>query len=152
VGVAEDQGHPLYLFNIRYIFLSEEKQMKVYSFSTTIPLDANGNPSGIHKPTMEDVLVTSALLSHFFGSRFSIIGSVVKRAWLNRSDYVLEDTINFDPLSSRPTLIDFVARQQCPAYFEDLPNITTLNGTGIFSGKEYSFRFLRDCNAPVLLL
>lgn len=135
---------------------------KLYTVSNTIPLDVNGNsPHPPHlAPTPEEIIVTSALIHHFFGSRFTtssigegfVSGVAVQKTHskICAPGLELTDTINFNPITSYNVLLNFVFLERSSSESSNLAKsnlivndsmFNPLVGTGVFSGERYVFNF-----------
>lgn len=122
----------------------------LYSISTTIPLNADGNPSEKPGATIEETLTTSALLNRFFGSRFVVEenGNVRKLQPNETAEFPFVGTINFHPVTSCAPLLRLVFITQLaellPEQAKEHQMCFHLQGIGIESGRKYSFVFEND--------
>lgn len=119
----------------------------LYSIATTVPLDANGNPTGNNAPTMEEILVTSALLHLFLGSRFLVEddGRVKKVLVGETLPLSLTDTVNFHPKDSYTQLLRLATfstlRETAPDIADEEEKKFCLCGVCVISGRELFFCF-----------
>lgn len=119
----------------------------LYSLSTTIPLDANGNPIGESAPTTAEILATSGLLHLFLGSRFLVEDDGgVRRVQVDEMlTFPLTDTVNFHPKSACPQLLLLAnlvpLREAEPAIADREARTFCLCGVCVVSQQQLNFYF-----------